>query len=153
MNMGEMLALAMIGVAVIGIVGLFLAGFLSANKQAHRRKEMEHLERMKALEMGVNPQAVGLDWPGAAVCIAIGAGVPIGSFLVAWLAALTAPVPHAIWVAPVFVSLAAIGSARKLAYRFIDPRSKSKKPAYARSVPTGKPEFDPDAFDVVGSRG
>jgi hypothetical protein len=138
----------------LGVLGLLVVlGAASWGKQVHRRKEMEHFERIKAMEMGLAPPSAGLDWPGAAVCIAIGAGVPIGSFLVAWLAALTAPVPHAIWIAPMFVSFAAIGAARKLAYRLIDPRSKSKKPAYTKSTPTGKPEFDPDAFDVVGSRG
>jgi hypothetical protein len=79
--------------------------------------------------------------------------VPIGSFVVCWLATLTAHAPDGIWVAPVFVSFAAIGSSRKLAYRLIDPRSRLKKSSKAGSAPTGKPEFDPDAFDVVGSRG
>ena len=139
----------------MSLVTLVLVGIWISfeRKQAHRRKELEHLERIKAMEMGLTPQPTGLDWPAAAVCIAIGAGVPIGSFVVAWLASLTAQVPHAIWVAPVFVSLAAIGSARKLAYRIIDPKSGPKKKACVGSTPTGKPAFDPDAFDVVGSRG
>jgi hypothetical protein len=135
------------------LAGLALLAIWSMTgiKNAHRRKEMEHLERIKALEMGVVPQPGGLDWPSAAVCIAIGAGVPIGSFAVAWLAALTADVPRVIWVAPVFVSFSAISAARKLAYRAIDPKSGAKKSI--KSAPIGKPEFDPDAFDVVGSRG
>jgi hypothetical protein len=137
----------------LGVLALVVIGIVSGLKQAQRRKELEHLERIKAMEMGLAPQPSGLDWPSAAVCIAIGAGVPIGSFVVAWLATLTADAPDGIWVAPVFVSFAAIGATRKLAYRIIDPRSGSKKPAYAQSAPTGKPEFDPDAFDVVGSRG
>ena len=132
---------------------LVLAVSILGLKQAHRRKEMEHLERIKALEMGVSPLPGGLDWPGAAVCIAIGAGVPIGSFAVVLLAALATHVPNAIWVAPVFVSFSAVSAARKLATRLIDPRSGGKKPAYAPSTTTGKPAFDPDAFDVVGSRG
>ena len=139
---------------ILGGLALIVIGALSKAKQAQRRKEMEHLERMKALEMGVAPSPVGMDWPAAAVCMAIGAGVPVGSFAICWLATLTADAPDGIWVAPVFVSFSAIGAARKLAHRVIDPRSGSKKkPTCARSAPAGKPEFDPDAFDVVGRRG
>jgi hypothetical protein len=137
----------------LGVLALVIIGITSRMKQSHRRKELEHLERVKAMEMGLAPQPTGLDWPAAAVCIAIGAGVPVGSFLVAWLATLTADAPDGIWVAPVFVSFAAIGATRKLAYRIIEPRLGAKKPTYAQSAPAGKPQFDPDAFDVVGSRG
>ena len=141
--------------AVLGLVGLVLVGAIIAVQQAHRRKEMEHAERMKSLEMGLVQSPSGLDWPAASVCIAIGAGVPIGSFLVAWLAAVTADVPGQIWLAPVFVSFAAIGSARKLANRFIDPSKSSSCKGVIKQVPVsdGKPAFDPDAYDVVGSRG
>ena len=105
------------------------------------------------MEMGLAPWPASLNWPAAVVCIAIGAGVPIGSFGICWLATLTAEVPDGIWFAPVFVSFSAVGAARKLAYRILDPKSGAKKPAYAQSATIGKPEFDPDAFDVVGSRG
>ena len=123
-------------------------------QRAHRHKEMEHAERMKSLEMGLVAQPSGLDWPAASVCIAVGAGVPIGSFVVAWLAMLTADAPAGVWVASVFVSFAAINSARKLACRMIDPKSVSRKGFFEQaSVPDRKPAFDPDAYDVVGSRG
>ncbi len=138
----------------LSISGVWLlAAMAYSAKQGRRRKEMEHLEHLKAMEMGLVPPLAGLNWPGAMVCIAIGAGVPIGSFFVTLLAALHAPVSGGIWVAPVFVSLAAIGAARKLACRMMDSRSKSNKPALGESTPLGKPAFDPDAFDVVGSRG
>jgi hypothetical protein len=139
--------------ASLGIVAMVIIAIVSGMKQAQRRKELEHFERIKAMELGLAPQPTGLDWPAAAVCIAIGAGVPIGSFVVAWLATLTADAPDGIWVAPVFVSFAAIGASRKLAYRIIDPRSGVKRPAQVKSAPNGKPQFDPDAFDVVSSRG
>ena len=145
----------------LGVLGTGLSTLMSIAvlslmvHKAHRRREMEHAERMRALEMGLVPQPRGMDWPAAAVCIAIGAGVPIGSFIVAWLAVLTAAhTPKAIWVAPVFVSFAAIGAARKLAYRIIDPKSGPHKDLVGRSPsPAGKEAFDPDAYDVVGSRG
>jgi hypothetical protein len=147
MSVLELLVLAWIG-------GLVLMGISFAVKQARRRKEMEHAERMKSLEMGLVPQPSGLDWPAASICIAVGAGVPIGSFLVAWFATMTSDVPGEIWLAPVFVSFAAIGSTRKLAFRIIDPKNGLKSVSRAQTTSTvDKPAFDPDAYDVVGSRG
>lgn len=139
--------------AAYGALALAFIGTTSWIRQARLDKEMERRERLKAMEMGLVPPPAGLSWPAAAVCIAIGAGVPIGSFLVAWLAVLTADVPAGVFVAPVFVSLSAVSAARKLAYRVIDPKSAAKTPSFAQSKPAGKPEFDPDAYDVVGSRG
>jgi hypothetical protein len=141
------------GTAMLGFVFMGIA--FGASK-ARRRKEMEHAERMKALEMGLVPLPSGLDWPAAAVCIAVGAGVPLGSFLVSWLATLTADAPDEIWIAPVLVSFAALGTTRKLAYRIIDPKSGLRKDLVERvSAPAGKDKeaFDPDAYDVVSSRG
>ena len=150
MNPMEMIVLS----ANLAFVGLVLTWASTAVKQARRRREMEHAERMKAMEMGLVPPPGGLNWPAAAVCIAVGAGVPIGSFLVSWLATLTAGAPNEIWYAPVFVSFAAIGAARKLACRVIDPKSGScKAPGDRAPATAGKEAFDPDAFDVVGSRG
>ena len=114
---------------------------------------MEHLERIKAMEVGLAPPPSGLDWPTAAVCIAMGAGVPVGSFAITWLATLTDETSGGIWVAPVFVSIPAIIAARKLAIRAFEPRPGAGKPDYVPSSPAGKPAFDPEAFDVVGRRG
>ena len=149
MSVLELLVLAWIG-------GLVLMGISFIVKQSGRRKEMEHSERMRALEMGVVPLPSGLDWPAAAVCIAVGAGVPIGSFVVAWLATMTSNVPGEIWLAPMFVSFAAIGATRKLAFRIIDPKSASAGKCGSRkqmASKVDKPAFDPDAYDFVGSRG
>ncbi len=153
MNSTELIFASLGTFAGVWILGFILSGINSANKQAHRRKEMEHLERIKAMELGIMPSSAGLTWPAAASCIAIGAGVPVGSFAVCWLASLTAHVPGGIWVAPVFVSLSAIQAARKIAYRSLDLKSGAKWPTSIPSKSTGKPEFDPDAYDVVGSRG
>jgi hypothetical protein len=140
--------------AFLAVVGWMIIGSIQAVKKAQRKREMEHAERMRALEMGLVPQPRGLDWPAAAVCIAIGAGVPIGSFVVAWLASLTADVPKQIWLAPVFVSFAAIGSTRKLALRIIEPKGNARTFAREKSASSvEKPVFDPETFDVVGSRG
>jgi hypothetical protein len=141
-------------IAFLAVVCWMIYGATQSSKKARRQADMEHAERMKLLEMGLVPQPSGLEWPAAAVCIAIGAGVPISSFLVVWLACLTTKIPGPVWMAPVFVSFAAIGSTRKLALRIIDPRGKARTSAHEKSAWTvEKPAFDPEAFDVVGSRG
>jgi hypothetical protein len=138
----------------LGSLALVIIWAASSNRQARQRKEMEHAERMKAMELGLAPQPYGLTWPAASICIAVGAGVPVGSFVVAWLAILTADAPPAIFVAPVFVSVAALNATRKLALRLIDPKAGViHRPSSANAAPVGKPEYDPDAFDVVGRRG
>jgi hypothetical protein len=140
--------------AFLAVVCWMIIGSTQAVKKAQRKREMEHDERMRSLEMGLVPHPRGLDWPAATVCIAIGAGVPIGSFVVAWLACLTAGVPEQIWFAPVFVSFAAIGTARKLALRIIEPKGNARTFAREKSASSvEKPVFDPETFDVVGSRG
>ena len=55
-------------------------------KYARRERELEHAERMKALELGRTlPQDEPL-WSPGRLCLAIGVGVPIGVFGFAWLA-------------------------------------------------------------------
>ena len=54
--------------------------------RAGRRREWDHAERMKALEMG---QAIpASSWPRACVCIAIGAVVPAATFFAALITSL-----------------------------------------------------------------
>ena len=138
-------------IVVLAVVGAIGSGFVAALHQAHRRKELEHEERMAAMNMGLPPSPHGLNWPAAMVCIAVGAGVPIGTFAVALIATVVGEVPGGIWVAPVFVSFAAIKMAEKLAFRTL----KGKPEVRASSAPkaAAKPAFDPEAFEVVGRRG
>ena len=94
------------------VIGLVVMGTIAGIGRSRRRHELEHLERIKAMEVGFVPRAAGMDWPLAAVCIAIGAAVPVVSFAIRWLATLPAEAPDIIWIAPAFVSFAAIGGAR-----------------------------------------
>jgi len=126
----------------------------------HRLKirEMEHAERIRALELGLVPRADSISWPGASLCIALGAGVPIGTLLVTWLSTLTNDLPHEVWGAPVVLSFFAIWAAQSLAERMLGSKkdvqtadgNSSRSPADRTDR---KPVLDPDAFDVVGSRG
>jgi hypothetical protein len=114
-----------------------------------RRREMEHVERMKALEMGL-PTPGNESW-AARVCIAIGAGVPIGAFFFAWLASME----HSSGGQSYFEAAGPVGGVAVLCGTFLSTRllpslSKARIPAPHASA---KPAHDPDAYDVVSRRG
>lgn len=116
-------------------------------------REMEHAERMRALEVGVDLRPVaGLTWPGAAVCIALGAGVPVVTFALAIAAVILGEVEPPVFTVPLILGLGGIVAAWVLGNRLSS--APSAVDGRASAWPTAKPaHYDPDAFDVVGSRG
>lgn len=120
-----------------------------------RVRQMEHDERLRALELGVVPRGSGMNWPGAAVCLGLGAVAPVGSMLVAWLAVMTADAPNETFGIPLLISFAGIWAAKELADRMMGRQPEADAAPARRFVsrPGAKPAVDPDAYDVVGSRG
>jgi hypothetical protein len=125
---------------------------------------------MKALEMGLMPPGESI-WP-AAVCIAIGAVVPIGALVAALVATLHAPPPHGIpsdlviaggwgedfygmvWGSAAGVGCTAVIAGAILAWRLIHRHERGQTAAQqAPDFEKDKPAFDPDAYDTVGTRG
>ncbi len=127
---------------------LMLVPTIIAMRQAAKKREYEHLERMKALETG-QPVPGEAAWPAALVCAAIGAGVPVGSFLFTFLASVNSPqMPGEIWMAPGVVSALALFTCRKMASTLFRPAT------LPSTVPlNGKPAFDPVAYDMAGHHG
>lgn len=144
-------------VVIIPIVAilmpLILVPTIIRMKHAARLREYAHRERMRALEMGVMPpdsMPGGLFWPSLAA-VAIGAFVPLGSFLVAWLAALTTHAEEEVWLCAGVVGVTAVLCGTGLGFRMIGCGSSGSS---ACSDHHAKPaHFDPDAFDTVGRRG
>lgn len=142
------------------LMPLVLVPLVMVLKQRSRRREQEHRERMRALDLGVLPARPERStfWPAMAA-IAIGFGVPAAAFLFAWLAALTAHVGDAIWGAVAGVSVVALICGTVLAVRLVRPRparpSAASRPYdWDHATTTAKPAaFDPDAFDTVSRRG
>ncbi|HWE36647.1 MAG TPA: hypothetical protein VG406_08775 [Isosphaeraceae bacterium] len=126
---------------------LFLVPTIIAMKHARLKREWEHLERMKAMELGRPvPSALGDDaWP-AMVAIGLGAVMPVGVFVVTWLASLTAHLDGEVFVAPLLVGVAGVLGGTTLGHRLLTARERSR----ADSASNAKPAYDPDAFDVVG---
>jgi hypothetical protein len=126
-------------------------------KQRHQRRQWEHLERLKAMEIQL-PMPKVHAVPGHGSVAAIGAGVPIASVLTAFLTSIIfspeggdeIAVPAIAWGCAFLISTLALGTSLILAFMH---RSATKENSAVEPLGNGKPQFDPDAFDVVSSRG
>lgn len=131
------------------VMPILLVPSIMAMRLRSRKREWEHLERMKALEMGV-PVPGNEPWL-ARVCMAIGAGVPIVSFVLAWIANESGPNGEIAWASATLVGGMGIVCGTILASRLLTSRNRAQ--AALRTERNGKPLFDPDTYDVVGRRG
>ena len=139
------------------LMPLFLVPTILVLKHRHKKREWEHRERMKAMETPFQfPQVLGLG--NSRGVAAIGAGVPMASVLAAFLTSLTweptsfddVPVPAVAWGCAVLISAGALVTSLTLAS--MHAKAAEKADSMAR-MDNAKPVFDPDTFDVVGSRG
>ncbi len=125
---------------------MVLVPIILAMKQVQRKRECEHMERMKSLELG-RPLPFTQAWPALAA-IAIGAIMPVGVFVVALIASTQSEGHAEAFFAPAaFVSVCGVWAGGGLARRLF---------AYGSSTANGsndKHAIDPEAFDVVGRRG
>ena len=120
---------------------------------AQKNREMEHLERMRALELG-RPM---LDDEGEPTpmgfALKIGAGVPASAMGIAWIASLTlhnTDLSHGAWQAAVAIAAVALVCGTVLALRAFGLAHQLQS---GRAEADRKPAFDPDAYDHIGSRG
>ena len=122
-------------------------------KLAHLRRKMEHVERMRALELG---RVLPMDdpwWTPARISVAMGVVVPI----LAIALALQASMELGEAAAPVQVISGLIGTfgvlgGACLAARNMYYQDRMRNQSRVESA-SNKPAYDPDAFDVVGRRG
>jgi hypothetical protein len=135
------------------VCGMLVFGLLPITlyfQHERRKRDMEHTERMKALEMGrALPGETGEDgwWsPPSKIAGSIAAGVPIGVFGCAWLASERVGYHEAIWIGAAMVGTAAVICGSCLVYAL--------KVKDATATPSNfKPTIEEDAFDVVSARG
>jgi hypothetical protein len=125
-----------------------------------RKRELDHIERMRAIEVGrAYPGELKnslLAFPQWAVpyliSLAIGAAVPLGVFICAFLATLLGGFHKDVWVASGMVGLGAVICGTVLAsgaFKTTSGLASDHSASYADS----KPLIDEDAYDVVSSRG
>jgi hypothetical protein len=135
--------LALVIPIVLGPVALGL-------RHARLLREREHEERMRALELGRTlPQDESWATPGR-ICMAIGAGVPVGVFVCAWLATAAVGFREGIWLPAMSVAVTAVISGSILSGKHFAQRAEAER---GGSEAFAKQAFDADAYDVVSSRG
>ncbi len=141
------------------LMPLLLVPTILTMKHRHKRREWEHMERMRALN-GPQPLTRMGNWVGGGGVAAIGAGVPVAAVLAALATTLSyrvmpyeeIPVPAVAWGCAVVISLAGLGTSLLLA--LLQARTQRHLDAAAvAELRAEKPVFDPDTFDVVGTRG
>jgi hypothetical protein len=127
-------------------------------KHRQQRRKWEHLERLKSLEVQM-PMPMRQALGGAGGIAAIGAGVPAIAVVGALLATLiwepqeigdAVAVPAIAWGCALLISAGAMLTSLKLASMH---HAAWKESWAADRGDEFKPAFDPDAFDVVSSRG
>jgi hypothetical protein len=134
-------------ISVIG--GLLIAplAIIIGCRLKQRNRELEHIERMKALEFG---RSLPQDEPWLSptkIGAAIGIIVPLAAFSAACTATQQAGYNEAIWIAAAMVGVAGVICGPILVV------SALKYPAAPAESPQDKPYVEEDAYDVVGSRG
>ncbi len=116
-------------------------------------RELEHLERMRALELG-RRLSDAEDWSPTNIGLAIGGGVPLGVFFCAWMATQSTKseeILFIVWFAAMMVGSIAVVSGAKIV--------RANSNANVTGYPTEENHFvkaefaDADAFDVVSRRG
>jgi hypothetical protein len=113
-------------------------------KHARFLREVEHAERMKAMELGLT-QADEHSWTPAGLAASIGAGVPIAVMFIAFIAAPRQGSSDALWMAATLIGVAGVICGTILAAMQFSRRDQPST--------VEKPSYDPDQFDVVGRRG
>jgi hypothetical protein len=114
------------------------------------KRECEHAERMRALEVGRTLPGDEPWWSPSKTIVAIGAGVPLGSFGLAWLTTVSTSAREEIWIGSTLVGMTSVLCGSFLAAKEFARRGRAEAQALAAFE---KPYLDADAYDVAGSRG
>lgn len=143
-------------VAIIPIVGMaipiILVPVALGLRHARIERQLEHAERMRALELGRTLPKDEPFWGPARISVAFGVGVPVGVFFCALIASRESHVSQIpLWASACVVGLGGVISGAGLAYRHLE---RSWGGPHVEDYRAHKPDMiDEDAFDVVGRRG
>ncbi len=120
----------------------------------HKRREWRHQEHLRALEMGLPGPASDRALGGATVT-AIGAGVPMAAVVAAWLTTVSIPTSHHDYIAIIAVAwgCAFVISTGALITSLVLGILLMRSTKLVDHFTAMKPAYEPDAFDVVSSRG
>ncbi|MHC5541415.1 hypothetical protein ACYOEI_24605 [Singulisphaera rosea] len=119
----------------------------------HRRfvRELEHRERIRAMELGRNHLGDESWWSAPRISVALGVFQPLGLFVLAWAASEEMRgMGELIWFTSMIVAGMGVLGGTTIAWVHF---SRLANRANSQGYTFTKPEFDADAFDVVSSRG
>lgn len=137
-------------IPIVGVtIPIFVVPSVMLSKWAIAKRQFEHAERMKALEMGQTLPGDEPWWSPPKIAFAIGVIVPIGVFALAWLGSESPGFQPGAWIAAMVVGTTGIGCGMSLTVRYLAHRER----LLSAGDPYRKPLIPDDAFDVVGTRG
>lgn len=134
--------------AVLGGFGIAALAVVMGIRHDRRKRELEHIERMKALELG---RTLPRDEPWLSptkVGALIGVVVPIVAISCAGSATASAGFREEIWIAA-----GVLGTASAIAGATLVGYAQSLRRQSPDPLPFMKPHVEDDAYDVVSSRG
>jgi hypothetical protein len=151
-----------LGEVALGALFVFAALPIVLRFRGERRKrELEHIERMRAIDAGrpyPGENRFGLSglpqWVvPPIIAVSIGAVVPLGVFLLAFLANLIVGYHKDIWIAAGMVGLGSAICGTVLASGAVQKMAPCDENEGFSSYRQSKPHVEDDAYDVVSSRG
>jgi hypothetical protein len=133
----------LLGMLIVGGALIILVPVVMGVRTEHRKREMEHAERMRAIELGRPFPGDAGWWSPGRTAVGIGVAVPISIFGIAFVASLlTGEAAPFIWPSAGAIGLAAVICGTVLASRVPTPRPQEPDPR-------AKPYIDPDAYDAA----
>jgi hypothetical protein len=157
MEASEVMALFVLGFFAVATLPIFLHF-----RGERRKRELDHIERMRAIEVGRSyPGETRYGLPAVPhwaaphlIAVSIGAVVPLGVFACALLTSLIGGYQKDIWIAAGMVGLGGVISGTVLAYgAFKTTAAGAAAEDRSDTYINSKPLVDEDAYDVVSSRG
>ena len=150
-----------IGLFMLSITALFALPIVLRFRRERRKRELDHIERMRALEVGrpypgekrINLAALPPSAIPYMIAVAIGALVPVAVFGCALISTLIGGFHKDTWIAAGMVGLASVISGSILAGTVFQSSQSTGESENSRSIFNSKPHVDEDAYDVVSSRG
>lgn len=144
--MPDAMAIPMMALAIPMIV----APTAIITKHLQKRRELEHTERMRALEVGLLlPKDQGF-WTRGRLSAGFGLFLPMASLTMAWMFTEShSRVGEFVWPAVSMISLLGVLAGWRLASKLPGPPPISQR--FAESLKSHA--YDPDEFDVVSRRG
>ncbi len=134
-------------ITVIGGLSIAPLAIVLTHRNQQRKRELEHIERMRALDFGRTLPQDEPRWSPLRIALLIGGAVPLGVFLTVGIATRAVGFHDGMWIAAALVGMASVISGSVLAGQSLKQQQTSEP------FNAAKPYVEEDAYDVVSARG